>query len=102
MKAQAALTAWADVPHTPAQHLKLALFGVVSHIIEAGAEGDLAAAEEAQGFLADYVDDMAEQLGTRDVSSDAWHEALGRWEAQTPASCWLPLLALKRHGLPAL
>jgi hypothetical protein len=102
MNPQPTATAWADVPHTPAQHLKLALFGVVARIIDAVAEGDVMAAQEAQGFLADYVDDMAERLGTRDVSCEAWRTALRRWEAQAPAPRKLPLLALQQHDLPAL
>jgi hypothetical protein len=89
-----------EAEHTPAQHLRLALFGVIARVIEASGGGDFAAAAEAHPFLAEYLDEIAEHFGV-DGSLDArWRTALAGWEARSPRR--LPLLALARSGLTRL
>ena len=95
-------TALADVPHTPAQHLRLALYGVIARITECCAEGGVAAAEESQDFLSVYLDEMEERLGRREHPGPAWDAALRSWEALAPANAVLPLRALARRGLTPL
>ena len=46
--------AFHDVPHTAAQHFRLALHGVIARVIGACTGGDLAAAFEALPFLQTY------------------------------------------------
>ena len=102
MNAEAIRDALADVPHTPAQHLKLALFGVVARIAEVGVDDGAEATADAQGIVADYVDDIETWLGTRTQLAASWQVALRFWEASAPAEPVMPLLALARSGLLAL
>jgi ATPase family associated with various cellular activities (AAA) len=102
MNAEAIRDALSDVPYTPAQHLKLALFGVVARIAEVGVDDDVDATADAQGFLTDYVDDIENRLGSRTQLATTWRVALRFWEASSPSEPVLPLLALARAGLTAL
>jgi hypothetical protein len=87
-------------PHNASGHFRLALFGVIAHLIEACANGDRPAALETYPFLEDYVDELAALLQHSEPSSALWRAALAAWE--TTAATQLPLLALIRAGLSRL
>ena len=91
---------FSDVPHTAAQHFRLALYGVIARVIEECAGGGLAAAFEAQPFLADYHQELLSHTGTEAPTSAAWNEALVRWEARSPQR--LPLGSLLDAGVSRL
>ena len=91
---------FSNVPHTAMEHFRLALFGVVAHLIETCVDGDRAAALETYPFLADYVDELATRLGYSDPSSAQWRTALIAWENTVTTK--LPLLALLWVGLSRL
>ncbi len=103
MNAQFTLIAeypFSNVPHTAMEHFRLALFGVVAHLIETCVDGDRAAALETYPFLADYVDELATRLGYSEPSSAQWRTALMTWENTVTTK--LPLLALLQAGLSRL
>lgn len=91
---------FADVPHGAAEHVRLALFGVVARILEQCEEGGVDAALEAHPFLADYHDEVAARVGTGDAAPARWRTALARWEARAPGP--LPLRALLGAGMGRL
>jgi histone H3/H4 len=96
-----ALTApFADVPPTPAQHFRLALFAVIAHLIEVGADGDRDAAIAAHPFLADYAGEIARRMPRAEPSIANWRAALDSWERN--AGTKLPLRALHLAGLSRL
>lgn len=82
-----------------ATHFQLASLGVIAHIIEEHAEGDLAATFAAHGFLAEYYGEIARVLDD-EADAGAWRNALRIWERDAPRS--LPLLALREAGLSDL
>ena len=86
-----------------AQHLRLALFGVIARIVEACADGDVEATLGAHPFLADYLVELDERAGLGDALALRWRLALAEWEAQAlQAGVHLPLAALRRAGAGAL
>ncbi len=91
---------FAAAAHTPAQHFRLALFGVIGRVMEACKEGDFAAAREAHPFLADYLDEIAPHFEVDESLEARWDEALTRWE--TRATRRLPILSLLRSGVSRL
>jgi hypothetical protein len=91
---------FADVPHGAAEHVRLALFGVVARIVEECDEGGVDAALEAHPFLADYHDEVAARVGPGAGAAARWRAALARWEARAPGP--LPLGALLRAGMSRL
>ena len=95
--------ALADVPRTPEQHFRLALFGVIARIVEACADGDIDAALQAYPFLTDYIDEIDARTGPGPSPCARWRPALSAWEGETAnAGVKLPLVALQRAGLGAL
>ena len=96
-------TAFADMPFAPAQHLRLALFGVIARVIESCTEGDIPAALQAHPFLADYLGEMQTRTGTNESFAAHWWRAVNVWErAAVQQGTHLPLAALHRAGLSAL
>lgn len=96
-------TSFADVPFTPAQHLRLMLFGVIARLAEACADGDLSAAVDAHPFLADYLGEIESLVGEGDSHASRWSAALAPWlDAALCSGAHLPLLALQRAGLGTL
>ena len=92
-----------DVPHTPIQHLRLALFGVVAHIVESCAAGDLDAALERHPFLTEYLDEMTAGAAASDSIAAGWWPAVCDWERDAVRRrIHLPLVALRDAGLNAL
>ncbi|HEU4882813.1 MAG TPA: ATP-binding protein [Longimicrobium sp.] len=87
---------FADVPHSPAEHFRLALFGVIAHVIEQCGGGDPAAAVQAHPFLADYRDEIEARVGSDDAAA-RWRAAMEGWEAR--ARGHLPLRALLGAGM---
>ncbi len=86
--------------HSPAQHFRLALFGVIGRIAAACRDGDLRAAFEAHPFLAEYFEQVAPHFSLEEWIGEAWDAALARWEAG--AATHLPMLALQSAGLRRL
>lgn len=98
-----AATAFAGLPFSAAQHVRLALFGVIARVAEACTEGDLHAAVQAHPFLADYLGEIEARMGEGDAPAPRWWQALRAWEQQAEEQgTQLPLLALQRAGLDAL
>jgi hypothetical protein len=100
----AAESVLAEVPRTAAEHLRLALFGVVAHLIEVCGEGDQAETLTAHPFLADYADAIASRLDDIDWTAAAWRSALMAWEEGRDGSApaGLPLARLFAAGLTRL
>jgi hypothetical protein len=91
---------FADMPHTAAHHFRLALFGVIAHVMEQCADGDVDAALDAHPFLADYHEEITECL-VADIPAVAhWRVALERWEAC--ATRRLPICGLLEAGMSRL
>ena len=88
---------FADVPYSAGQHCRLALFGVIAHLMEECADGDLRAALEAHPFLVDYHQEIMARFPGTDTLTAAWRAAVLRWEEAAPQR--LPLCALLRAGL---
>ncbi|MER0169351.1 MAG: ATP-binding protein [Nitrosomonas sp.] len=88
------------VAHTVSGHFRLALFGVIAHLMEACANGDRSAALETYPFLQDYADEIDALIQRADPTSMQWRAALVTWE--NAASTQLPLLVLLRAGLSRL
>ena len=89
-----------DVVHTPAQHFRLALYGVIARVIEQCTGGDLDAAFEAQPFLAGYHQELLTHAGPDAPPSKRWNEALLRWEARSAQR--LPICSLLAAGIGRL
>lgn len=110
MNAVASVAESSDAPlmHAPrsaATHIRLALLGVIAHLVESHDDVDLDATFKAHPFLADYYVEIARLLGVPlndEWTSLAaqWREALARWERT--ASQPLPLCQLSAAGLDAL
>src|ERR1044072_4832721 len=91
---------FADAAPTASEHFRMALFGVIAHLIESCTEGGRAAALAAHPFLEDYVTEIAERLQSPDPSAAEWRRALETWEIAVPSK--LPLRALFLAGLSRL
>jgi len=89
-----------DVAHTPAQHFRLALYGVIARIVEQCTGGDLEAAFEGQPFLADYHRQLLSHTGSDGPASTRWSAALLQWEAC--AARRLPICSLLAAGVGRL
>jgi hypothetical protein len=87
------------IPHTAAEHFRLVLFGIITHLIDACADGDLKSACAAFPFLADYVEEIAELIGQPQPTAEQWRQALADWEERADRNVALPLRALDRAGL---
>lgn len=100
------LSAFALAAPTAAQHLRLALFGVIAQIIEAAGDADAAdaayAAVQTHPFLEDYRDEITRCVGPGAGAAARWRKAMARWLRQAPADALLPLRALARAGLTPL
>jgi DNA polymerase III delta prime subunit len=95
--------AFAGVPFTPQQHLRLALFGVIARIIESYAGGDLPAALKTHPFLSEYLDEILARTDERQSLSAQWQQAVDRWEREAVRhGAHLPLTALRDAGLSPL
>jgi hypothetical protein len=95
--------AFADALGTPAQHLRLALFGVIAHVIEARGDGDASAAVHAHPFLADYLEDIHARINVGESFASHWWRAVGEWEREAVRDgVHLPLVALRTAGVSAL
>ena len=96
-------TPFAEMAITPAQHLRLALFGVIARIIESCAEGDLDAAVQAHPFLADYLAEIQTSTGASATLATAWWHEVCAWEGKAVREgTHLPLVALRDAGFSAL
>lgn len=73
-------TPFADVPYSAAQHCRLALFGVIAHIMEECTDGDLAAAFQAHPFLTDYHQEITARFPGEGALAPAWRAAMLQWE----------------------
>ena len=94
----AAPPALAGLPYTAPEHFRLALLGVIAHLLEVYADGDPAEALAAHPFLTDYADAIGSQLGVPEWTVAAWRAALADWEGAGPAER-LPLARLRAAGL---
>jgi hypothetical protein len=98
-----AAAAFAEMKRSPAQHLRLALFGVIARVIESCTEGDIGAALEQHPFLADYLQEMQSQVACADDLSRNWRQAVAAWEDEALSrGSRLPLAALRDAGLSEL
>lgn len=94
---------FADFEASPAQHLRLALFGAIERVIGCCGEGDVAAALEQHPFLADYLQLLAASAPPGALLPGRWSRAVGEWEqAAVRQGARLPLAALREAGLPGL
>lgn len=91
---------FADVPYSAAQHCRLALFGVIAHMMEECTEGDLEQAFAAHPFLVDYHEEITARIGGADALAATWRAALMQWEEGAPQR--LPLRALAEAGVGRL
>lgn len=96
-------SAFSDLPLNPAQHLRMALFGVIARVIESCADGSIAAALQAHPFLADYIEELHLRSGAKDALARRWWKLVCDWEkAAVKRGMHLPLVALRDAGLSAL
>ncbi|WP_457353956.1 ATP-binding protein [Roseateles sp. P5_D6] len=86
--------------HTPAQHFRLVLFGVISRIACHCTAGGMPAALAAHPFLADYDAEIAPHVEGAESPWLAWRECVAAWEARSGEH--LPLRALLGAGLTEL
>ena len=94
---------FAGIEHTAAQHQRLALFGVIAHVIEACTAGDLDAALQVHPFLGEYLDELRAGIGDADSLAAQWWPLVCEWEREAVArKMHLPLVALRDAGLSAL
>lgn len=90
-----------DMAHTPAQHFRLVLFGVIARIAAQCVSGGLDAALTAHPFLGDYQAEIAPHLqGGEAPAWRQWEEKVAEWESRSTAH--LPLRALREAGLGPL
>lgn len=95
--------AFADLPMAAAQHLRMALFGVIARVIESCTEGDIAVALQKHPFLADYVEELHLRSGAREFLAAHWWKLVCAWEREAALrGVFLPLVALRDAGLGAL
>lgn len=91
---------FADMAHTPAQHFRLVLFGVIARISAQCTPGGTAAALSAHPFLADYQAEIAPHLEGDAPAWQQWDSKVAQWESGSDAH--LPLRALRKAGLGPL
>lgn len=89
-----------NIAHTPAQHFRLAVYGVIARIVEQCTGGDLQAAFEDQPFLADYQQELLSHTGPHAAVSRAWGDALQHWERRSTQR--LPMCSLLNAGVGRL
>ncbi len=97
MNAPTPVPPFADVPYSAAQHCRLALFGVIAHLMEECTDGDPRAAMQLHPFLAEYRDEIAARLPGEENLAAAWRAAMLAWEQGAPRR--LPLRALLGAGM---
>jgi hypothetical protein len=90
-------TSFRGVPHTGAEHFRLATLGVVQHVIEHCAEGGVPAALDAYPFLGDYRAEVAELVDDEATTAVRWRGELQAWERRATGN--LPLRSLEAAGL---
>lgn len=96
-------TAFADMPFEPAQHLRLALFGVIARVIESCTNGDMVAALQTHPFLADYLGELQARTGAKESFAAHWWHEVAIWEREAVRQgTHLPLVALCKAGLSGL
>src|ERR1700761_646507 len=77
-----------------AQHLRLALFGVIARIVEACADGDLDATLAAPPFRVASLVELHDRAGLGAELALRWRLVLAEWEGQAlQAGLHLPLAA---------
>ncbi|MFS8979361.1 ATP-binding protein [Cupriavidus necator] len=86
--------------HTPAQHFRLVLFGVIARITGHCTAGGPKSALAAHPFLADYDAEIAPHVGDAASPWIVWRERVAEWE--TRSDVHLPLRALRAAGLAEL
>lgn len=94
------MTDFDTLVHTPAQHFRLVLFGVIARIAGHCTAGGARAALAAHPFLADYEAEMAPHVGEAELPWLAWREKVAEWESRSDEH--LPLRALRSAGLSEL
>ena len=98
-----AAAAFAEMERSPAQHLRLALFGVIARVIESCTEGNIGAALQSHPFLSDYLEEMQSQTSVTENLSRNWSHAVDAWEREAVGrGARLPLVALREAGLSSL
>jgi len=81
-----------------ATHLRLALMGIVAHLLNRFAEAD----EELCAnfpFLREYQEELVQVADCQDIDHTSWHRALTEWVGDTRD---LPLVRLREAGLGSL
>jgi DNA polymerase III delta prime subunit len=100
---ESTVAAFAEMPHSAAQHLRLALFGVIARVIESCTAGDIDAALQVHPFLGEYVDEIRARVGVCESVTAQWWRQVCDWEREAVrAESHLPLVALRDAGLNAL
>ncbi len=89
-----------DMAHTPAQHFRLVLFGVIARITAQCTPGGTPAALSAHPFLGDYQAEIAPHLEGDAPPWQQWEAKVAQWEHGSEAH--LPLRALRKAGLGPL
>jgi hypothetical protein len=103
LSAPSPVTVFGDLPFSPAQHLRLALFGVIARMIESCTDGDIPAALQTHPFLADYLGEMHARTVASESLAAHWWQAVSAWEREAlRRGTHLPLVALREAGLSAL
>ena len=93
-------TSFDDMAHTPAQHFRLVLFGVIARITANCTAGGASAALSAHPFLADYQAEIAPHVDAETAPWVQWQAKVAEWEGRSDAH--LPLRALRVAGLAPL
>lgn len=86
-----------DLPRHAAAHFQLSLLGVITHLIEEYADGDLKAAFATHPFLEEYCAAILRLIGDERASADQWRDDLRAWERGATES--LPLCELRTAGV---
>ena len=93
-------TSFDDMAHTPAQHFRLVLFGVIARITAHCTAGGAGAALSAHPFLSDYQTEIAPHVDAHSAPWLQWQAKEAAWEGRGDAH--LPLRALRAAGLAPL
>ena len=93
-------TSFDDMAHTPAQHFRLVLFGVIARITANCTAGGASAALSAHPLLADYQAEIAPHVDAETAPWVQWQAKVAEWEGRSDAH--LPLRALRVAGLAPL
>ena len=101
--ADAVVTELSDVPVTPVEHFKLAIFGVIARLLDVCADTDDNAAIAAHPFLSEYAEEIEARTRAGSCFETRWRAALDVWVDQaTSIGANLPLVALGRTGVTDL